>query len=65
MSLLYYSLLQIQQTTIVSGRLEDQVGVVLGHAVMGLQGVRQGALSTTLRGTSVRGQGVGNGDDQF
>ena len=40
----------------VVSKLNDGVGVVLGHAVMGEQGVQEGTKHTPLRGPSVEDQ---------
>ena len=40
----------------VNGGLNDGVGVVLGHAVMGEQGVQEGTKHAPLRGPSVEDQ---------
>jgi hypothetical protein len=40
----------------VVSKLNDDVGVVLGHAVMGEQGIQEGTKYTPLRGPSVKDQ---------
>lgn len=44
----------------IVGKFKDQVDIVLGHLVNGVQGVEQGSELTTLRSASVERRGEGN-----
>jgi hypothetical protein len=46
----------IRTTTVVVSKLNNGVGVVFGHAVVGEQGIQEGTKYTPLRGPSVKDQ---------